>query len=266
MNDKFYEIFFSNNPQYKRNDGETKPYNYEIIDKLLEKEGTEKTNIITALEESSWKHRKYNLYLSISIMEKISSSYLLKCGRIDRVNDLLETEASEEGLYYRTYVCCFSHGDESVAMWSVYSTENNEDAKIEFSNAVIKRIYDDLKNELHLYDDKQNLLDCVIEDVKFVDVFYTKKCCADDSPKLKSGFLKNSAWSYEKESRFIITLKENQTLPDAVYIKLNDSELKECSVRISPLCKNYVGKENTGYKNILNSSLSGKIKLNHGRK
>lgn len=178
-------------------------------------------------------HKYYHHFTTVSTLIKIIKSNKWRFSVGSKMNDQHEYDVkSAYGLRDKIYSTCFSFGDEdNMAMWAMYAIPWEDAVRISIPKKImlewVEKLNDikrpTLKNvSLHdiLY------IDGMIGHSRFSKFFWARgKKDALTEPDGRdislsasfTGYLKNSAWKHEQESRLAITLPEET---DQLFIDL----------------------------------------------
>lgn len=196
------------------------------------KEITDIENTIQFLESKGVNHKNYYHYTTWDSVEKIinGKSFLLTRGNSMRIND--QHEAIMKGAYTewnKTYIASFSFGSsENMAMWGLYGLPWEDAVRIAIPKEQMILWLNSLKNikiwEKGISKEEVTTFDAKLNDVLYVngkkgDNFFNlshrddhftvrnqdKFYRFDEDPRM-TGYVKNYAWSYEKEVRLKIKL------------------------------------------------------------
>lgn len=210
--------------------------------------------VVRILQDSAMSHKVYWHYTVLSSLLCILEDKTLRLTRGDdpQMNDQLEWERmGSVDTWHRTFITSFSHlSDESVAMWSVYGVPKNEAVRLALNREVLGELLDDIRSTSSIFiadsikDENAHKLNRHDVIVEFGDVLYgggvnqtggkqyeefeflgrrTKNAliashALDQAPEM-TGYIKSADWSYEKESRLIVRIKEGVLLPRGVEMK-----------------------------------------------
>ena len=205
--------------------------------------------VVKVLQDSALNHRVYWHYTILSSLLCILEDKTLRLTRGDdpQMNDQLEWERmGNVDTWRRTFITSFSHlNDESVAMWSVYGVPKNEAVRLAIDQDAMKELLNEIRNtsEFYIADTlkSENRQKVERQDVciEFGDVLYggnvnqkggkqyeefefrgktvTSELLAShtlDQSSAMTGYIKSADWSYEKESRLIVRIKDTVLLRD----------------------------------------------------
>jgi len=176
-------------------------------------------------------------WLGMKAVKKIH----LSLGR--RMNDLAEPDKGDVEKWRRTYVASFSFGKlENVAMWGIYGNPFDEALRIRFGRGDVLEDVRKIKDRqakifsVKKTEDSQfkyvDLSDEICErtEISLHDIGYwtgrslywdgnkmSARRCPDigEAPRRRdmTGFVKNVAWQYERETRLVITLPNSVVRP-----------------------------------------------------
>ena len=233
-------------------------------------EPKQKDSALYTCQENGVARTTLSHYTSAEILKKILTDKVLKFNRIDKVNDLLESELfGNDEISHLVYVSCFTHDDyESVPMWMIYGKkELSVRLTFELSeNDFATNFIDDQENVISPTDDKiiphkkkrhPNADWYCIYKVK--DILYNMgempnnpirhSDSSSESPSPNKGTynlsamgsIKLEAWGYEKETRLITYLRtttegEGVYIPDIdfLFVPIKFNKLKSITVVFSP--------------------------------
>lgn len=174
-------------------------------------------------------HPYYHHFTTVSTLVKIIKSNKWRFSVGSRMNDQHEYNVkSAYDLRDKIYSTCFSFGDEdNMAMWAMYSIPWEDAVRISIPKKIILGWVEKL-NDIQ----RPALENVSLHDILYIDgmigqsrfsKFYWargKKEALTESNGLDislssrfTGYLKNSAWKHEQESRLAITLAEETNLP-----------------------------------------------------
>lgn len=212
----------------------------------------------------------------------------LSLGRM--MNDLAEPTKGDTEKWKRTYVASFAFGKlENVAMWGIYGNPFAEAVRIRFGRKDVlsdvrkvethqAKIFSVTKaeNQKFAYTD---LLDeiCDAAEISLHDIGYwtgrslywdgNKKSgrrCPDigEAPRRRNmtGFVKNVAWQYERETRLVITLPNLVVNPPEMIAIPFESAIKNAKVLRGPCTVLDEDGEDCYYEQ---SHLYGKVRFRH---
>ena len=236
----------------------------------IKKHTNSKDDLYSCLKHSAEHHTSYKIYYSnFEIVDTIiNNKYLVL--RNNGYNDKIdERNIQDESDGYRKFIICFTVSiSENVAMWVVYSKKKKDGqfvrgAMIPFSKNMMKKIYDENKNEIEygcfkdgvfsfigktnefeleicdvIYYD-QNRKDDSLYDIKRSDSkTECKKDIIDSLPYVKKYY----PWNYENECRLIVKIKSSEidSKVNAVRLVLPDDVIESMKKNCvsSPLCIN----------------------------
>ena len=193
-------------------------------------------------QESGLNRNKLSHYTSAEVLKKIISDKVLKFSRIDKVNDLLESELfGNIETSHLVYISCFSHDEfESVPMWKIYGKKDQsirltlELVERDFSKNLIEsqgNVINPTDKEIYCFEKKGNpkadwYLTYSVKDILYKSedmeknpIRYYYKKSPDITREMYNltpmGSIKREEWSYEKETRLIAylrnTVRANET-------------------------------------------------------
>ena len=174
-------------------------------------------------------HPYYHHFTTVSTLVKIIKSNKWRFSVGSRMNDQHEYNVkSAYGLRDKIYSTCFCFGDEdNMAMWAMYAIPWEDAVRISIPKEVMLKWVENLNDIQH-----PALENVSLHDILYIDgmigysrfsKFYwargkkdalTEPDGCDISLSARfTGYLKNSAWKHEQESRLAITLAEETNLP-----------------------------------------------------
>ena len=212
----------------------------------------------------AFSHSNYYHYTRVMNIENILNGYF-KVGTVAKFNDKYDTLQFNDDVKY-FYSICFSSGiDENLSLWYLYSGMGGEGGRIKLSKSLITKIIE--TSEFGLYERisrEENKLIMVLEDGKtmkknFNDVVYFHEKGDDvslryntmtnynftssafnDFKKIYNGFLKDTIWYFEKESRLLVELigEAREKIEDdkfySVYMKVDEKLLESVKIDLGP--------------------------------
>lgn len=258
-------------------------------------------------------HSKYCHYTSLQIIEEILKKKRLFLSCVRGFNDACDKEQFGEKREQKNYYSvCFSTGEsENLALWYLYSGINGKGGRIRFTLNKIKKIIEESTFELvklgkktsEPYGKRLLLENGKNMRLRFQDVLYWQEqknnvrlkyntmtnnnVSVDDFNIYKEqnkGFLKDTIWYHEKESRLLIELQGNaKDFIDDNYdyvVVMNFPEKFNCNwinIEFAPeICRNELTKIMENFSTLKRyceenkcehlSIHSGKIKMNLCRK
>ncbi len=185
------------------------------------------------------KHKNYFHYTTVTTLKNmlVSKKLYLSLGRT--MNDLLEIQKIAPEKWNRLYVASFSYtANESVALWHIYGNPLSDAIRIQFSKTAIMNMLNKTKDNLTCKS-VNNGGRYKIKSIKLVDIAYlqnsqkslrwnkallTDSYCNDlseiNTHEELAGYIKNIAWEYEIETRFLVELdgEETDTFPEKIEI------------------------------------------------
>lgn len=192
------------------------------------------TELRNFLQKVSLKHPFFHHITTVNALMNILKTGLWRLSSGDKTNDLQELyEKGALGERHRIFTTSFSHGDgECIGMWKVYlkQEEPNNQICLSFPKKNIEKWLISLKHSMVCYIQADNNEESEIrlDDISFHDIAYAygiqndknarlcwgnivkkyTKCNQVDVSQvpLLTGFIKNSAWEYEKESRLMVKI------------------------------------------------------------
>lgn len=188
------------------------------------------------------RHNYYFHYTTVTALKNMLESKTLYLSLGRTMNDLLEIQKIAPEKWNRLYVASFSYtANESVALWHIYGNPLSDAIRIQFSRAAIKNMLKKAKENLTCKSVNNGEVYEIykIKSIKLVDIAYlqnsqkslkwnrtflTDSFCKDlsqiNSYKELAGYIKNIAWEYEVETRFLVELdgEETDTFPEKIKI------------------------------------------------
>lgn len=173
----------------------------------------------------SRRHNVYHHFTTVSTLIKIIKSNKWRFSVGSKMNDQHEYNVkSADGLRDKIYSTCFSFGDEdNMAMWAMYAIPWEDAVRISIPKKVMLKWVEKLNNIKRPALEKVSLhdilyIDGMIGHSRLSKFFWArgKKDALTEpdgsdislSPRF-TGYLKNSAWKHEQESRLAITLRKD---------------------------------------------------------
>lgn len=210
--------------------------------------------------EKANKRRYLYQYTNFDSFLHIAMEHTLLFNRIDKMNDRQEAELfKNEEVARLVFISCFStQQEESIPMWNTY-TQKNEGIRLKIEitkEKVFDSIFDDSKNIVDLsgktigqigrangsYDINDWLADISQSDIwykdsKEIDEFSIKEgnvYCLN-----RMAVVKDKAWNYERESRFILklrTVRDNVEIPNITgfLVPINFENIKTLEITFGP--------------------------------
>ncbi len=219
---------------------------------------TETSDLITFLQEMQRLNnvKAFNKYMRLSSVIRLLSTGVLLINNPKRMNDLYEYKAfSNQVDWSKICFCSFiTQSTESMAMWSMYAQPWDEGVLLSFPAADFKQM---VKNTHFLisaeYDEKNDAYNLGKDTIPCDGLLHmtrvaystgtTITCTNRDDrnyhfpnpytfPEL-AGYIKDSAWDYEKETRLRVDLPASYQ-SDAAFIKIPDSLLSQITIVTGP--------------------------------
>lgn len=216
-----------------------------------------------------FKHKEFCHYTSVDVLDSILEKKELWISNVNGFNDDIDKMQFKNLKKY--YSICFSSGiNENLPLWYMYAGLGGKGVRLEWTPTYLKQMVNEgsfylcekltdyklngnkLKEITHLEKDK------TIK-IEFRDVLYQKKdkkycqlkynnltnyiILKDELDKYAInhiGFLKGIPWYYEKETRLLVTLKEeiemklDQNKEYVVVLKLKDKWIDHLKIRFAP--------------------------------
>lgn len=198
------------------------------------------------LEERGSKHQAYHHYTSFQVLKLILKGGQWKLSNPERMNDLQERqEKGSEEYWQRSVFASFGYGEsENMAMWGLYCFPRNEAVRISLPRKLMK----DWLIEARQKHEQDTVL---LSDVVYVSNpeskqrqlqmrWNNKKADITALPLLNNishidemtGLVKNEAWSYENEVRFLMRL--NTPEKEGIFVALPKDYAKQFRVKLGP--------------------------------
>lgn len=210
------------------------------------------------LKDMAKEHRYLYHYTTSTALETILKTRKWKFSSARKTNDLHECYFKgcvDEWKYI--YSCSFSHGDEdNIGMWKMYGEKKQSICmKINISSILNWIQYLEQEKEFYyrtrLLSEHDSLYRCEIDSLSMHDIAYIHGWQDDGCSKVcwgnivnptnwtknisaeheLTGFIKNSAWEYEKETRIMVSLRKpewgdkKQEKPTEIFVSTNDDLL-----------------------------------------
>jgi len=185
------------------------------------------------LDKTSMRHKVFHHFTTMKALAQILSSKQWRLSSAAATNDLQEWD--EKGIreeWNKIFSASFTHGyGENIGMWKMYGSKNpNKQICISFTVDFIKSWINQIKvvkiNDRVFHIDNDGIMnDQKVSPITFHDVIYAHgkqydpemricwgniiKKCNQFEPSQSSvltGYIKNAAWEYEKETRLMIKL------------------------------------------------------------
>jgi len=198
----------------------------------------------------SKRHKFYHHFTSIKSLNAILTGRQWLLSPAQRMNDL--HEYSEKGSlqkWKRIVSTCFSFGDEdNMAMWAMYGLPRDQGVKITIPGKTLREWFSTLQDPN--WQCEKNV-ECVsLHDIVYYDGYVGRndshllwargKCKAmkdGDTDVAKAerftGYVKNSAWKFESETRLMIVLKEDYC--KSFFIPIPESVLTSFKICLGPM-------------------------------
>ncbi len=199
-------------------------------------------------------------YTNFDSFLHIAMEHTLFFNRIDKMNDMQEAELfKNEEVARLVFLACFSiQQEESIPMWSIY-TQKSDGIRLKIESTkekVFDSIFDDSKNIVDLsgktiarigrangsYDINDWLAnisqsDICYKDSKEIDEFSIKE--GNVYYLNRMAVVKDKAWNYERESRFILKLQtagDNVEIPNITgfLVPINFENMKTLEITFGP--------------------------------
>ena len=201
------------------------------------------------------KHDFYHHFTTFSTLEKIISYKTWRFAPGEIKNDLHEYDEKNNMIIRKMVLSTsFSYGDEdNMAMWAMYCIPRNEAIRLTMTRDAVERLVQCARNDKEcsqevdnvcLHDvvyyqgykdddkDSNNMLICDHDFSKDIDKSIYKEI---NRPNIITGYIKNSAWKHEQESRITLFLKKKHKGDIFVSIKDDiDYILKNSAITFGP--------------------------------
>lgn len=188
-------------------------------------------NTNAKLSKENAKHRTVIYHhTNLEALIHILRDRCLKFNRMDNVNDIQENEFfKNDEIAKLVYLSCFSYDDESIPMWNIYSSHNEGiriGLKIDGESVFEEVLFDKtrviktsrpnctvpfaFRNKNAGYTDKVWMVDISSKDVCYNASIANKDAfinCGGIYDMHNMALVKDEAWSYEKETRFVAILR-----------------------------------------------------------
>ena len=233
------------------------------------------------MDKYSFKHKYFFHFTNMDSFAKIVKTGRWKFCSATKTNDLHEVDQKwSRELWNKLFSCSLSHGDEdNVGMWKMY-TKGDEEQTIclRFGISFLKKWVDMMQEEKKYYlsSDAPATSFINFNSFSFHDITYfhgyknklSSRICwgniivnphrfKDNNPSLVpassvetspflTGYVKNSAWEYEKESRIMIKIDQpnDEIVKKGIYIDFSKKDfLNSVSIRFSPFLNESDNKE-----------------------
>lgn len=205
-----------------------------------------------------YRHGEYCHYTKLHVLNDILGSKELWLSPVVGFNDKIEREEIKDSKL--KFALCFSTGvNENLPLWYMYAGINGMGGRLKWSKSGIKHLLSEAVYRLKSTDDKftRNLFQEDFE-IEFRDIIY----CSEKSLKYNTmfnhiigekeinkyrsehnGFCKNIVWFYEKETRLMIKLKNEDILEGrddcVVAMKISDKAFNALKIDMAPEVEGY---------------------------
>lgn len=200
--------------------------------------------------------RFFNKYMRLSSVVRLFSSGLLLINNPSRMNDLYEYKAfGEQAKWSKICFASFiTQSCESMAMWSMYAQPWTDGVMISIPVAALKALLQNTHSLISAkYDENTRLFSpsdssfnsdgiISITRVAYIDQNTLTVTNKDDrnthfanpyrTPEL-AGYIKDAAWSYEKEVRLRVDLPDSYA-QDVAFLKLSEDFLNSICITTGP--------------------------------
>ena len=221
--------------------------------------------LISFLKRVSKEHNDFFHYTNIDGLACMIKTRRWKFSSARKTNDLHEFSSKGSPDEWRyIYSCSLSHGDEdNIGMWKMYG-DKKYSICLRLSPLIIKTWIDSLERTKEYYCNTKdykaltpNFQELSFHDIAYIHGYqspYNSVVCWGNiinsakwisnisNEKDLTGFIKNSAWEYEKETRIMIRLPKVSNIydtkfytPDEIYVDLYDEMINDIEeIIISP--------------------------------
>ena len=215
--------------------------------------------LVSFLQDVAKEHISLCHFTTMDAFAKIYKEGLWRFSSAYRMNDLQELmQKGEKDKWKHIYSVSFSHGDfNNIGMWKMYGGNcNHESICLEFSADSVKEWETTIKQEHQITTNNNDLCSHAGLSTSFHDIAYIhgwqergwesvcwgsiinsripQESIVSQEPIL-TGFIKNSAWEQEKESRILLELpqeKQHRSVFVPIYSLFNNFR-----VHFSPFTK-----------------------------
>lgn len=171
---------------------------------------------------NSKRHKKYHHFTTSDALQAILSNQTWRFSPARKMNDL--HEYNEKGMlveWKKIVSACFSHGDEdNIAMWALYGIPWQKGIRITLPGASMQSWFHNLRQNKKWLDENQ-ISSLSLHDIAYYDGYVDSgeasllwgrgKCKAMQDKNVDiakaerfTGYIKNSAWRQEFETRLVI--------------------------------------------------------------
>lgn len=173
-------------------------------------------------------HKRYHHFTTTTTLSCILETRKWRLSHASRMNDLHEySEKGSPNLWGKIVSTCFSHGDEdNMSMWAMYCIPWENAVRITIPGIFVKRWYLELSSNTAWK--AVNGIDTIsLHDIAYYDgvvnssksrLLWARGACkvtkdgtGNDVAKMEcfTGYIKNSAWRQEMESRMSLTFHDS---------------------------------------------------------
>lgn len=215
-------------------------------------------------------------YTNIESVKKIVQTQGLVLSTVDNMNDQREKRSFGEDVWKQIRIASLMEADvESIAMWSMYSFPWEYGARISFDAKKLRKcicsnpeIYEGVINggnidwnyQKRLSPDDYNLSlgavaysDKLFPETKDAEISWSNKHNKLLKNKITAadmaGYIKHTAWDYEKEIRILFKAK-GKPVSEKLLVKLSDEVIDSMHVMLGPLVSGEAKKELEGVTGI----------------
>lgn len=198
------------------------------------------------LKDKGSKHQAYHHYTSFNALKLILKGGQWKLSNPERMNDLQERqEKGSEEYWQRSVFASFGYGEsENMAMWGLYCFPRDEAVRISLPRKLMREWLTDTKmkhnEDVVLLSDVVYVSNPESKERQLLMRWNNKKADITDLPLLNNlshmpemtGLVKNEAWSYENEVRFLMRLSTPEK--EGVFVSLPTDFVKQLRVKLGP--------------------------------
>lgn len=223
--------------------------------------GLDEQSIRTFAQNASKSHNWFHHFTNVESLVKIFSTKRWKLSSAYSCNDLQEYQQKGD-IDERKYIfsVSLSHGDcDNIGMWKMYGgKKDKEKIRISFPLEALLDWVKSLTGDHCIYDAKNEIITSPnIQFIETFDIIYCYGFQNDNTSSLHwdgnersllnngivsnpsqypelTGYLKNSGWEYEQETRLSIRLTNNVILPERLFIDIPDAVLGQIQIATSP--------------------------------
>ncbi len=221
------------------------------------------TDLIKYLDESyRLKNSAYLYqYTSISALVNMLRSQTMHLSNAKYMNDQLEYQNGDARVWENLFFSCFMmEEDESIGMWSMYAQPWRDGVKISIPKEILRRWVKEAKELVEISQQTKQPTGRVISDTDAFRIWLSAvaysnfdglslkgdeeilRCGGQENKILKNvphqpeltGYIKDMAWSYEKEVRVKVQF-DNSVGFERVAIKMPDYVIESMVITPSPL-------------------------------